>query len=309
MLVLFMLMAIALHGQITHWHWAYLIGVVGLTMSYVSATSFNDLADEKIDKVNHAGKKGRLLVTKQASRRELATLGIVASIIMVLLGSVISLWGLVVMAVGLFVNVNYSLRPLIVSYRTFLAPLFLTIGYVIVPYFLGLATINVKPTSKDYMLVGVLVLLFLARINLKDFRDRAGDSKYGKPTLLLKYGKSVTCLASMVYLTTGIILLLISFRGHYDIQAIAVVAWLIILILLVHLWRSKVGLGEQVTIAVSAMIGNGLLLTLLVFLSLEPLDVAPLGRIGSESICMLLAISNLHFMYRDPQLVLSSYRG
>ena len=51
-------------------------------------------------------------------------------------------------------------------------------------------------------------MLFVARIVLKDFRDREGDALYGKPTLLLRFGKDATCAVSLAALLAGNCLLL-----------------------------------------------------------------------------------------------------
>lgn len=309
MLVIFMLVGVAFHGQLSVWHWKYILAVVGLIFSYVSATSFNDLADEEIDKINHKGKKGRLLVTKEATRIELARLGIGASLGMLLCGLLINKWALAVMALGLFVNINYSLRPLIISYRTFVAPLFLTIGYVIVPYLLGLSVLNYAPTHLDWLLLSAITLLFLARINLKDFRDREGDSRYGKPTLLLKYGKKVTVLVSLIALSAGIVLLLRLFTGNIGEQVLIVVGWLVISLLFVLLWRSPIGTKEQLLIALSAMVGNGLLFTVLAAFTLTHMLIPKSTAVIVEVFFMVLALANLHFLKRDPDVVLGTYRG
>src|SRR5580700_2953759 len=86
MLALFTLLAVAYHHGFTAFHLTYVACLLALVCTYVSATSFNDLADEAIDKVNHAGKRGRLLVTGEATRHQLATVGIAASLLMLLLG-------------------------------------------------------------------------------------------------------------------------------------------------------------------------------------------------------------------------------
>jgi hypothetical protein len=52
-------------------------------------------------------------------------------------------------------------------------------------------------------LVGGLFVLFFARIILKDLRDRLGDARFGKPTLLLRIGKRATCAVSMAGAAQG----------------------------------------------------------------------------------------------------------
>jgi 4-hydroxybenzoate polyprenyltransferase len=88
-------------------------------------------------------------------------------------------------------TVAYSLRPIRLSYRTWLAPTVLAVAYAIVPYALGLLAAGGRIDRLDVLTCGALYALFLARINLKDLRDRAGDAAYGEPTLLLAHGKTV----------------------------------------------------------------------------------------------------------------------
>ena len=45
-------------------------------------------------------------------------------------------------------------------------------------------------TIHDGLLAASLMAFVLARINLKDFRDRTGDALYGRPTFLLRFGRS-----------------------------------------------------------------------------------------------------------------------
>ena len=52
------------------------------------------------------------------------------------------------------------------------------------------------------LLLGLCVLFF-ARIILKDIRDRLGDAAHGKPTALLRLGKSATCAVSIVGAVAG----------------------------------------------------------------------------------------------------------
>ena len=91
------------------------------------------------------------------------------------------------------IGIAYSLRPVRLSYRTYLAPLALAVAYVAVPYLLGAVATGRGLTPATPSLVGALYVLFVARIVLKDFRDREGDALYGKPTLLLRFGKDATC--------------------------------------------------------------------------------------------------------------------
>jgi 4-hydroxybenzoate polyprenyltransferase len=311
MLALFTLLAVAFHHGFTTFHLDYLAALLALVFTYVSATSFNDLADEAIDKINHAGKRGRLLVTGEATRRQLATVGITASIGMLLLGALIGPVALLLMVLSLVVNVAYSLPPLRLSYRTYFVPFVLAIGYVLIPFGLGLVLTHIHPGLGDLMFAAALYSLFLARINLKDFRDREGDSEFGKPTLLLARGKPITIMASNVTLWLGMGLLVITFWHSAPgfIVALAVGYGILMSWLLVKLAATKPGPRELVIIGVAAKVGNGLLLSLLAILLLPP-ATAP-SWVLALVLVMLFAGSaaNLKFLSQDPKLILESYRG
>jgi 4-hydroxybenzoate polyprenyltransferase len=309
MLALFAILAIALHDGFSVLHWQYLLALFALVCTYVSATGFNDLADEAIDKINHAGKQGRLLVTGEATRRELATVAIGASFIMLLCGLVISPAALGVMLLSLAINIAYSLPPFRLSYRTFLAPFALAIGYVIAPYLLGLSLLGVRITYHDGFLLAALYMLFLARINLKDFRDRKGDSKYGKPTLLLHFGKTLTILASQIALWSGVGLAVMATASYLPIALASVLYGGLISWLLWRLQQTPEGPAELVIIGVAAKVGNGLLLSLLAMFMLSS-QSAPIGiTILVISMLFIGSAANFKFLNQDPKLVLESYRG
>ncbi len=120
----------------------------------------------------------------------------------------------------------YSLRPVRISYRTWLAPMVLAVAYAIVPYALGLLAAGGSVDRLDVLLCGALYALFLSRINLKDFRDRAGDAAYGKPTLLLAHGKTVTCAVTGVALVAGCATLVVALGGHPGVLVVvSLFAW------------------------------------------------------------------------------------
>jgi 4-hydroxybenzoate polyprenyltransferase len=309
MLGLFTTLAMALHNGFASLHLSYLYALIALVSVYVSATSFNDLADEAIDKINHKGKQGRLLVTKEASRRDLAIVGIAASIMMFVFGLLISPAAFLLMLASLAINIAYSLPPLRLSYRTFLVPFVLATGYVVVPYLLGIVVAKGTFTSTDTLFLASLYALFLARINLKDFRDRAGDSKFGKPTFLLRFGKPATIFASQVFLWLGTALAVTSFLRSQPAILVSLVYASLISWLLIRLRSIDEGPAEQVVIGVAAKVGNGLLLSFLAILLLGS-EHAP-SWVYTLVLVMLLAGSaaNLKFLSQDPRQILESYRG
>lgn len=118
--------------------------------------------------------------------------------------------------------------------------------------------------------------MFCARIVLKDFRDREGDALYGKPTLLLRYGKRTTCAVSALALASADIVLTTALPLGAALLAqifVAAIAWM-----LWRLARTDDRREEQVAIGTGARAGNGLLLTALAWLTLTG-EGAPLSDV------------------------------
>src|SRR5439155_15971075 len=205
MVWMFMLLAAARAEGLTRFSWDYIWATIALASSYVTATAVNDIADEQIDLVNHPRDNGRPLVSGDASPRDLYRLHAVAAGLALASAVAIGRAAVAVIACSLAIAWAYSLPPLRFSYRTYLAPLVLGIAYVGVPYELGTLAAG---GHVDFTFAAALFALFVARINLKDFRDRRGDALYGRPTLLLRFGKDVTCLVSLLALIVGNALLL-----------------------------------------------------------------------------------------------------
>jgi 4-hydroxybenzoate polyprenyltransferase len=105
-----------------------------------------------------------------------------------------------------------------------------------------------------------MYLLFVARINLKDFRDRDGDAAYGKPTLLLRYGKTATCVVSAVALLAADVVLLPVLRQHWFVGLAFQVYVAAAAAMLVARWRAHDRRDEQIAIGIGAGMGNGLLI-------------------------------------------------
>jgi 4-hydroxybenzoate polyprenyltransferase len=269
MIWMFMLLAAAYHGGLERFDWAYLWATIALASSYVAATSVNDVADREIDAINHKGDRARPLVTGQASEPDLRRLHVLAAAVALSSAAAMGTTAVALIALSLATGQAYSLSPLKLSYRTYLAPLVLAVAYVAIPYALGLAAARASPDRRDLVFASALVALFLARITLKDFRDREGDALYGRPTLLLRFGKTTTCLVSLATLMVGNAILLPALGGPVLLAAtvelfVAGIGWM-----LLRLWRAQEGRPEQVAIGIGARIGNGLLITVLGWLILR----------------------------------------
>ena len=250
----------------TRFSWDYVWATIALASSYVTATAVNDIADEQIDLVNHPRDNGRPLISGDASPRDLYRLHAVAAGLALASAVAIGRAAVAVIACSLAIAWAYSLPPLRFSYRTYLAPLVLGIAYVGVPYELGTLAAG---GHVDFTFAAALFALFVARINLKDFRDRRGDALYGRRTLLLRFGKDVTCLVSLLALIAGNALLLAALEPPVAVAATLQLYVLAIASMLLSLREAPQGRLEQVAIGLGARMGNGLLIAVLAWLILQ----------------------------------------
>lgn len=260
MVAMFMLLGAASEGRV-QLGLRSLLAALALASSYVAATALNDLADEEIDRVNHPRDAGRPLVEGAASRRELLTLHLVASGLAVAAAVPLGWRAVALIGASLAVSQAYSARPVRLSYRVAGAPVALGVAYVLIPYALGIIVAGGSVHHAVSTPAAALFMLFAARIVLKDFRDREGDALYGKPTLLLRFGKTPTCWASLCALVAADVVLAIALDLRLVLLLqpfIAGVAWM-----LRRLWAATDAHAEQVAIGLGARLGNGLLLSVL----------------------------------------------
>ena len=263
MVALFMLLGAAREGRLELGA-RHLLAAIALASSYVAATALNDLADEEIDKVNHPLDAGRPLVDGSASRRELLVLHVLASLAALLAAAPLGVGGVGLIGAALVISQLYSAPPVRLSYRVAGAPLVLGVAYVLVPYSLGTVASHGALHHAWTPLAAALFLLFAARIVLKDFRDREGDARYGKPTILLRFGKKATCALSLTALAAGDAVLAVAV--HPALALLVQPFVLAIAAMLRALWRAEEGRAEQVAIGIGARMGNGLLLAVLAWL-------------------------------------------
>jgi 4-hydroxybenzoate polyprenyltransferase len=288
MVALFMLLGAAREGPLELGA-RYLFAALALASSYVAATALNDLADEAIDRVNHPRDAGRPLVEGTATRRELLVLHVAASAAALLAAVPLGLPGLGLIVVSLVISQLYSARPVRLSYRVAGAPLALGGAYVLVPYSLGIVAAGGAFRHAWSWLAGALFLLFAARIGLKDFRDREGDAMYGKPTILLRFGKTATCATSLCALVAADALLAVALEPALVLLVqpfFLAIAWMLRV-----LWRAEGRHAEQIAIGIGARMGNGLLLGVLSWLV-----VAGGGASPADASLLAGAVSALFFL-------------
>jgi 4-hydroxybenzoate polyprenyltransferase len=309
MLWMFLLLAAAYREGLSTPSWDYLWSTLALASCYVAATAINDVADRNIDRVNHPRDAGRPLVSGDATERDLVRLHVVAAALALLAALPLGWFGVGVVLLSLAIAVVYSLPPLTLSHRTLFAPFVLAVAYVLVPYAHGLLGADVSFTAKDIPFAGALFALFVARILLKDFRDRDGDARYGKPTLLLRAGKTVTCLASVAALIAGNVLLLLAVRPPVQVAAVRELFFIAAAWMLFELHRAEDRRDEQVAIGIGARMANGVLITTLAALLLDARGATAEEQLGLVLVlAVVFGVSFLTLVAR-PQDALLGYKG
>jgi 4-hydroxybenzoate polyprenyltransferase len=309
MVWMFMLLGAAARGGLERLGWDHLWAAAALGASYVAATTVNDVADREIDRVNHPRDRGRPLVTGEAGERELYVLHTFAVVLALAFALPLGAAGLLLVAVSLVVGWIYSLPPFLLSHRSALAPAALGVAYVLVPYLLGVVVRPEPFRSTDVLLAASLLGLFLARITLKDFRDRRGDALYGRRTLLLRVGKGATCLVSLAALCAGDALLLAFLKPAAPLFLVTQGFVLVVASRLHALWRASDPRTEQVAIGIGARAGNGLLLSVLAWLVLSG-QGATLGERTGVLLTLAAAFAlSLAVLLARPEQAVIGYKG
>jgi 4-hydroxybenzoate polyprenyltransferase len=182
-------------GDITAKTWLALVLVVAFI---IHANSINDYADRDIDAINLKGASDRPLVSGDITPARFWVLhGSSGGVVLAL--SFLYGWGAVwLTVVTLCIDYVYSLKPLRVTDRTFAAPLVLAGAYTYYSFSFGFWAVP-DVAGYPWLLAHGLVLGFVARLLLKDFRDVKGDKRHGKITFLLRFGPKVTCLTSGLF--------------------------------------------------------------------------------------------------------------
>jgi 4-hydroxybenzoate polyprenyltransferase len=219
--------------------------------------------------VNRPRDAGRPLVTGDATIADLWRTNAIAAGVAVAAAIPLGATGMAIVGTSLLVSYAYSVGPIRLSHRWTLAPIALAIAYVALPYALGTTIAGGRWERADAPLVGGLFVLFFARIILKDLRDRLGDTRFGKPTLLLRIGKRATCAVSMAGAAVGTVVLIAGLDLPATIALLLGSCGLGIEWMLLRLARTDDDRAEQVAIGIAARAGNGLLLAILALLILR----------------------------------------
>ena len=310
MLILFFLLGAVRSIQPISFSYQYILIAVILASSYVAATTINDISDKDIDQINHPKTKGRPLITGEAKEKDLYMIHIFAVCVALFLAALLEYSVFLLTALAIVINYVYSVPPLRISYNTFGAPLLLSVAYVAIPYLLGMQIEHAHLGGQDLLFLSGLLVLFVGRILLKDFRDRKGDQKYHKPTFVLTYGKTKTCVVSFLCVLVGNVLLLLSLWQ----TAIYLLPFFEIFFVLIYmsgyrLWKAKQSEKEQIEIGIGAKMGNGLLISLLGVFLLQSMHAAMGTQIVFLFLLTIMYAVNFFFLQSKPGYAVIGYRG
>jgi 4-hydroxybenzoate polyprenyltransferase len=256
--------------------------VLAVVIAFVIAcVATNDLADERIDRVNLAG-SNRPLVTGTADRSDLRVIAIAAATIALATSASLGIAPLAVTAAGLAISSAYSVPPVRIADRGGLAALVLPGCYLGVPYLLGRFAAGAALDRTSALTLVGLYLGFVARLLLKDFRDVRGDAMFGKRTFLVRHGRRPTCVASAIAWTVGAGLLTMW-------QTLASTAGLALatLALLAALTRDRGPRRDERIVGALAILGRGLLVNLLSALGMQQ---AHWGPVASAAMLAVLTV-------------------
>jgi len=256
-LIIFMLLSILVHDL--SGRSLFGVEVIWMILSflcmYACAAFINDLADVVIDKINLKGYKDRPLVTGAVTSKAMLFLAIGSAVAAVLFARLASLVTGVIAALGILLNIAYSVKPLRISYRPALTPFYLTFCYVAIPFAAGFSISGARQVQWIYFVA--FYLLFLGRISLKDLRDRKGDAAVGKPTLVLKYGKRTVVTLSTLAICGGSILLMT--KSNIELRGIIFIFWMLLMVVEYKILTAKTESLELLSVGYGARMGNGLL--------------------------------------------------
>lgn len=308
MVALFMLLGAA-RGPGLERPWALALAAFALASAYVAATAVNDVADEPIDRINHPRDGGRPLVSGEASVDDLWRLHVFACVLALAVSVPLGPLAVALVALSLAIGHAYSLPPVELSYRTWAAPAVLSLAYVAIPYTLGVTAAGGALGRADAPFAAALVVLFLARIVLKDFRDRAGDTRYGRPTLLGRFGKDATCAASAVSLVAGGLLLLLALRPPAAVAVLLVGLLAAVMWALGLLHQATPGHAEQVAIGIGARMGNGVLLAVLAWLMVVREGASTVEQVAVVSLVGAAFAVGFATLVARPHEAIVGYKG
>lgn len=270
---------------------------------YMSATSFNDIADEEVDKVNLANDVSRPLVTTTVTSKQLRTLGILSLVIAALSVVFISPVYLIFVIGGVLLSVLYSLPPLQLSHRGIFASLWLPLSYVVLPFLAGAYLLDGHLTRFSLYVLLAMYISFIGRILLKDFRDYEGDLKFGKLNFLVRHGPVKTCIASGIAWIAGDVVFIVTLGNRFPFLTLLIQPMVLVILYGLYLlaYESKYSRKLLEVLFIGRM-GNAIALALLAALTLQAYDYSQsLKNLIVLAVGVFMALTAIG-LWRDSEL-------
>ena len=178
---------------------AYVLSVVALVLVHTIVTVWNDMSDEKVDRLNG---QSRIAAARSAKTLPIIRFYVLINLTLLIIVSYhLNLAGKLVMALFLLIGWLYNSRPVLASHRPISSIVLLAATYGALPVILG-ATIGDFNVAALVLALG----LFLTRGSLsllKDYKDVVGDAQVAKKTFLLRYGQTLTRRLSFGFAAIG----------------------------------------------------------------------------------------------------------
>jgi 4-hydroxybenzoate polyprenyltransferase len=299
--IIFMVLGGGKHGETQFLSLKFLAAALAILSSYALAASLNDILDKEIDEINLAKEPSRPLVVGDGTKNDLYAVALLAGVVCILLGFLVGWLAGVAMLAILAIDSAYSLKPFVLSRRTHVAPLVLPLVYAVFPFAIGVVASGQYPGVSDVSFMAGFYLLFLSRIILKDFRDRAGDRKFGKLTFLLRYGKKAVLAVSVTALGLGGSLVVASLHASYFVSSLLISYLAVAVWALYRIGLARDIINEMVGIGLFAKAGNAFLLSILAYMILRSSGATQSGQVGALALLALLMMANLVMFIRFPK--------
>lgn len=285
MLCLFAALGMASGGETNFATLATCAAFLSVVLYFVNGAALNDIYDAEIDRTNALVAPYRALATGDLSLRQMKGLAWFAGGTTVVLGLAISPWAGLLLAVGVVLNVAYSMPPVRVCSRGALAAVLLPIFFTATPFLLGVLAAGGSIRSGGWILLVGIYVSYTGRGLLKDFRDVRGDILYGKRTFLIRHGRARTCGTSAGALIAGTTVL--TFVAATPVVAIPIAGCLVAALLSLRMLAlSRDAHRDNLLVAVSSKFGSVAALCMLSGLLLTP--AAPLAvQIGAQVALMV----------------------
>ncbi len=171
------------------------IAVVVVAALLMHAARINDLADEAVDRANGLR---RPLTTGQSDRSTLRAAAVITALVALAMSVLLPWPAPALVAGGTVFGLAYSLPPVRLSAEGSSAWSCCRSGTWSCRSVWGSSPAGKGVDRNGDRDRGRVLLGFVGRIVLKDFRDLEGDMPHGKRTFLVRYGRTSTCVLSAV---------------------------------------------------------------------------------------------------------------